>query len=80
MPSEKLKFGFVASKKIGNAVKRAKAKRLLRALVLLNENRFTTGKYVFVAKVDILKKEFNALKKDFKYAMKKIGIFFEDYK
>jgi ribonuclease P protein component len=70
-----MKLAFVASKKVGNAVKRNRAKRLLRALVLKNESKLTTGEYVFVAKEDILKKDFDTLKKDFRYAMKKIGIF-----
>lgn len=70
-----MKLAFVASKKVGNAIKRNRAKRLLRALVLENEKRLISGSYIFVAKEDIVKKNFETLKRDFRYAMKKLGIF-----
>jgi ribonuclease P protein component len=70
-----LKVAFVSSKKVGNAVYRAKSRRLLRALVLEQENQLTNGKYIFVAKIDIFKRDYNVLKKDFKYAIKKLDLF-----
>ena len=72
---ETINLGFVASKKIGNAVKRNRAKRLLRALVLLNESKLPVGKYVFVAKAEIFNRDHKTLKNDFKYAMKKMELF-----
>ena len=50
MPKNDLKLAFVASKKIGNAVLRAKAKRRLRACILDYEDRLNEGSYIFVAK------------------------------
>ncbi|MEA3354565.1 MAG: ribonuclease P protein component [Campylobacterota bacterium] len=73
--SDELKLGFIASKKVGNAVFRSKAKRKLRALVLEKEERLKNGKYIFVAKSEIFNKEHKVLQKDFNYAMKKLGLF-----
>ncbi|MDX9742826.1 MAG: ribonuclease P protein component [Arcobacteraceae bacterium] len=73
--SNHTKIGFVASKKVGNAVARNRAKRLLRSLMLKNELNLPAGEFVFVAKEEILKREYPLLEKDFKYAMKKMGIF-----
>ncbi|AXH12976.1 ribonuclease P protein component [Halarcobacter bivalviorum] len=76
--SEKLNLAFVASKKVGNAVKRAKAKRKLRALCLKYENRLLSGKYIFVAKDMIFEKDYKSFEKDFLYAMKKLQLFKTD--
>ncbi|MEA3497945.1 MAG: ribonuclease P protein component [Campylobacterota bacterium] len=73
--SDDFKVAFVSSKKVGNAVYRAKSRRLLRALVLEKENQLTNGKYIFVAKNDIFERDFKTLQKDFKYAIKKLGLF-----
>ncbi len=43
--------------------------------MLKNEVNLPFGEYVFVAKEEILKREYPHLEKDFKYAMKKMGIF-----
>ena len=42
--------GFTATKKIGNAVKRNRSKRRLRALFLKYSDSLKNGTYVFVAK------------------------------
>jgi ribonuclease P protein component len=44
------KVGFTATKKIGNAVKRNRAKRKLRALFLQFSPSIKDGTYIFVAK------------------------------
>jgi ribonuclease P protein component len=59
------KVGFTATKKIGNAVKRNKAKRRLRALFLSYESQLKNGQYIFVAKEGIDSVEFTKLQKDF---------------
>ncbi|WP_407933693.1 ribonuclease P protein component [Halarcobacter sp.] len=72
--NENLNIAFVASKKVGNAVKRAKAKRILRAICLSNENRIKKGKYIFVAKQALFNKTHKELERDFTYAMKKLQL------
>ena len=73
MSSSKLNIAFVASKKVGNAVYRNRAKRLLRSLSLQYEHTLTSGQYIFVAKNDIFVRDFKTLQQDFKYAMKKLS-------
>jgi len=70
-----LQIAFVASKKVGNAVHRARAKRRLRALSLNYENKIKIGKYIFVAKQKALISSPKELNRDFLYAMKKLNIF-----
>ncbi|MCH9813584.1 MAG: ribonuclease P protein component [Epsilonproteobacteria bacterium] len=73
--SEQSQVGFTASKKIGNAVKRNFAKRRLRALFIAYQSQLSTGTYIFVAKKDILDLDFIKLKKDLRYAFKRVGAF-----
>lgn len=55
-------FGFVASKKTGNAVHRNRIKRIFREVVRNNEDIFNKNKdYIIVAKA-ILKEELDTLK------------------
>jgi ribonuclease P protein component len=56
------KVGVVASKKVGNAVHRNRAKRLLRAHFLQSINHLETGIYVLVAKPSLLTSEYNKTK------------------
>jgi len=44
-------------------------------LVLKNATKIDIGKYIFVAKSALLEKDFSILEKDFKYAMKKLGLY-----
>ena len=69
-----MQIAFVASKKVGNAVKRARAKRRIRALLLTYENKIESGKYIFVAIENIFEKCPKELDRDFKYAMKKLQL------
>lgn len=63
--------GFVASKKIGNAVYRNRAKRVLRAHFIENISLLTEGSYVLVAKPALLTKDFKEIRKSYLHALKK---------
>lgn len=60
------KIGFTATKKIGNAVKRNRAKRRLRALFCEYSNSLKDGTYIFVAKQSLNETTHENLIKDFK--------------
>jgi len=66
--------GFVASKKIGNAVHRNRAKRLLRAHFIENINSIKSGSYVLVAKPMLLEKSFQEIKKAYLHTLKKCSV------
>lgn len=69
----KKKFGFVASKKTGNAVQRNRIKRLFREFVRLNENKFEDNKdYIFVGKAILKDNIANLYYKDIEKDLKKI--------
>ena len=62
-PDHSLRFGFTATKRIGNSVKRNRAKRRMRALIsgLLKEDKFMFKEkysYVLIAKHSIIKASF----------------------
>ena len=58
--------GFTASKKIGNAVKRNYAKRLMRALVFRQKGQLLNSvDYVFIARRAILNGKFNEIETEF---------------
>jgi len=66
LPNQSIqKVGFTATKKIGNAVKRNRAKRRLRALFLKYSTHLKNGTYVFVAKQSIIEISHTDLEKDF---------------
>lgn len=69
--NKEFKVGFVASKKIGNAVHRNRAKRLLRAHFIENIDLLSQGSYVLVAKPDLLKQNFEETKKTYLHTLKK---------
>ena len=69
--SDTCTVGFVASKKVGNAVHRNRAKRLLRAHFIENIDLITTGSYVLVAKPDLISQNFLETKKSYLHALKK---------
>lgn len=66
------KVGFTATKKIGNAVKRNRAKRRLRALFLESSSSLKDGTYVFVAKQTIHETTHQKLKSDFEKILNRL--------
>ncbi|WP_412728009.1 ribonuclease P protein component [Arcobacter sp. 15-2] len=75
LESDSFNIAFVSSKKVGNAVQRNRARRVLRAIILEKENQLRTGKYVLVAKNNIFERKHKVLKNDFNYVMKKLNLF-----
>ncbi len=65
------KVGFVASKKVGNAVHRNRAKRLLRAHFIENIDLLKKGSYVLVAKPALINENFTTVRKTYLHALKK---------
>jgi ribonuclease P protein component len=68
---DSLKVGFTATKKVGNAVKRNRSKRRLRALFLDYSNSLKNGTYIFVAKQSTPDVTFEELQKDFLKVLKR---------
>jgi ribonuclease P protein component len=65
------RVGIVAGKKVGKAVQRNRAKRLLRALMLARHDRLVAGEYVLVAKAAILDQSFDELLREFDRALRR---------
>lgn len=69
------RFGIVASKKIGNAVTRNRARRRLRAIAENSTDRLKAGHdIVLIARQGISKVDFSKLEKEFYTVMKKAGL------
>jgi ribonuclease P protein component len=65
------RVAFVASKKVGKAVARNRAKRILRALALEFIDRLSCGEYIFVAKPALLESDFMKLRSKMRTLLKK---------
>lgn len=73
--SDELKrFGVVVTRKIGGAVQRNRAKRRLRALAnaVLIDQGLPGYDYVFVARADILKRNFTLMRQELENALTQI--------
>ncbi len=68
------RVGFTATKKIGNSVVRNKAKRILRALSqeVLTSSNTPAWDYVIIARKALTTSNYENLKKDFRWAIKKL--------
>ena len=69
------KVGFTATKKIGNAVKRNRAKRRLRALFREYSPSLKSGSYIFVAKQALEESSHEKLSSDFKKVLTRAKTF-----
>ena len=71
-----LRVGFTATKKIGNAVKRNRARRRLRAAVrdVLSEANAAAADLVIVARQGTIKRPYSDLKNDLAAALRRLGI------
>ena len=69
--NDEYKVGFVASKKIGNAVHRNRAKRLLRAHFIENIDLLSQGSYVLVAKPALIEENYSVTRKAYLHALNK---------
>lgn len=73
-PSGPFRYGITASRKIGGAVDRNRAKRRLRALIrlILPPLAHPGIDYVFIARQAILKRDFPLMEKELKHALTKL--------
>ena len=69
-----LRVGFTASRKVGNAVARNRAKRRLRALAdkVMPEAADPGHDYVFIVRTETLKRDFAAMEQDLRHALRKL--------
>lgn len=68
--NETHKVGFTATKKIGNAVKRNRAKRRMRALFCEFSSSLQNGTYIFVAKQPLIETPYEKLQQDFEKVLR----------
>jgi len=73
--SDTTEFAFVSSKKVGNAVQRNRARRILKAQFINFSPKLKNGKYIFVAKAPIIDSNFQKLAKQFNYVYKRLRLF-----
>lgn len=66
--------GFTATKKLGIAVIRNRAKRLLRAVFIENTDKLKSGSFVFVAKHNLVENGFHQARKDIYWALNKLNV------
>ncbi len=70
---DKKEFAVVSSKKIGCAVVRNKARRLIKSAFANVCNDVDSGSYIFIARKEISDIPFLKLEKNLKWGLKKIG-------
>lgn len=71
---QQLHIGFTASKKVGNAVARNRAKRRLRALAdtIMNDCADPNFDYVLIGRGETLNREFSSMESDLRRALKRV--------
>ncbi|HWN94700.1 MAG TPA: ribonuclease P protein component [Methylomirabilota bacterium] len=72
---DETRLGVITSKKIGGAVVRARARRLLREAFRLNQHRIASpADLVLVARQSIIDKDFAGVEGDFVTALRRAGL------
>ncbi|MBZ7987034.1 ribonuclease P protein component [Campylobacter canadensis] len=71
-------YAVIASKKVGCAVYRNKARRLIKAIFLRLYEQLESGEYVFIIKKELFELSFCELEKNIKWSLKKLGAIKED--
>jgi len=72
-PKGENRVAFVAGKKVGNAVARNKAKRILRAHFVELSSQLNNGTYLFVAKSKLLECSYEVRNNSLRSALKKLN-------
>lgn len=74
-PEESPRCGITASRKVGGAVKRNRAKRRLRSLarMVMPQRAHKGTDYVLIAREEVLKREFSAMLQELEHALKKVN-------
>ncbi len=68
-PTQQFRVGFTASKRVGNAIKRNKAKRRMREMTRLwlkERTSLPCGDFVLIAKASLVTASFEKIQADFK--------------
>ncbi len=70
------RIAFIASKKVGNSVKRNKARRLMKEAFRENKDQLKKGyDIIFIARNNIIEAKYDDLRKSIKYMLKKVKLF-----
>ncbi|WP_417516918.1 ribonuclease P protein component [Minwuia sp.] len=71
-----MRVGFTASKKVGNAVRRSRAKRRLRAITdsVLKRQAAPDHDYVLIARPATIDRNFSDLEDDLHFSLKRLGL------
>lgn len=72
-PSKSAHLAIVASKKVGKAVARNRAKRVLRAAFASYAKELSVGTYVLIAKSNVNGFDFESSRKKLRWSFKKLG-------
>ena len=72
LPYDEMRVAFVASKKVGKAVLRNRAKRILRVVFYSLSDTLLVGKYIFVAKSEFKNLDYLTFRKNIIWGLKKL--------